>query len=335
MLTHDQIEDLLDYMGVTGVKQWKGDKIQFCCPVHGESHPSCGINADYSPEGKPNEHYQVAHCFSCGFSGTIPWLLFKAMPEQFKSLGEAVKFIKSRYGVSFIYNDNSGDICLTRYEDLMPALEKSVKRFELPKSELAPFKSGKSTYTYFLKRGFDLDDVKEYMIGMDTVNKTVTVPIFWEDGKLAGIIGRYIDPNRPKNMRFKIYDFPKSGIVYPLDKLEVINDTIIGVESLFDCIMLRKWGYTNAIAFMGDGVSKSQADLIAKRCSKFIPLFDLDNGGETALNILKKRLGNRVMILEPTYLPKSGKDPIEWGELETVKRINSAKIGSIGSLPRF
>lgn len=35
LLSKEQIEDLLDYIGVEKVQQWKGSKIQFCCPIHG------------------------------------------------------------------------------------------------------------------------------------------------------------------------------------------------------------------------------------------------------------------------------------------------------------
>ena len=35
LLSKEQIEDLLDYIGEDKVQQWKGSKIQFCCPIHG------------------------------------------------------------------------------------------------------------------------------------------------------------------------------------------------------------------------------------------------------------------------------------------------------------
>lgn len=34
-LNKDQVEDLLNFIGVSKVSQWKGDKIRFNCPVHG------------------------------------------------------------------------------------------------------------------------------------------------------------------------------------------------------------------------------------------------------------------------------------------------------------
>ena len=210
----------------------------------------------------------------------------------------------------------------SRYEDkFIPILDdRKVK----PLSDIAPFKSGKQTYHYFYERGFDKEDMKEYMIGRDTVNETITIPIFWEDKKLAGVIGRYIDPSRPKNSRFRIYEFERSSLIYPLDKVLPDNDTLILVEACFDVIMLRKWGYFNAIAAMTNKVSEKQAEQIRERCSKLIVLRDLDERGMKLYETAKEHLKGAVEVILPHYSPKHGKDPCEWGELETIKVINSA-----------
>lgn len=331
-LSKEQVEDLLiNVLQTPQVMPWKGNKIQFCCPVHGESHPSCGINIDFSPEGSPEEHLQVCHCFSCGFSGTIPWLVFKSLPDRFKGIKEVNSFLKDRYGVSYSYSFDPKTQQIKRYEEL--AEEKEAERHTIPLYKIAPYKSGKETYKYFFDRGFDKSDMQKFMIGRDLESETVTIPAFWEDGTLAGVIGRYIDPNRPKNMRYKIYSFPKGSLIYPLDKVQAVNDTLIGVESMLDVIMLHKWGYPNAVAMMGDGMSRQQASQIVARCNKFIALFDHDKGGEEAERIARKRLGNSVLILTPTYYPAEGKDPSEWGEIETLKVIESAKICK--SIPRL
>jgi DNA primase len=165
--------------------------------------------------------------------------------------------------------------------------------------------------------------MQKFMIGRDLESETITIPAFWEDGKLAGIIGRYIDPKRPKNMRFKIYEFPKGSLIYPLDKLRVIDDTIIGVEAMFDAQLMHKWNYPNTVAMMGDGMSRQQADMIASRCKRFIDLFDNDEGGRIARDIAKKALGNRVMYMTCDY-PDWGKDPGEWGEEVTNDILSTA-----------
>lgn len=330
----EQVEDLLiNVLHSPKIMPWKGDKIQFCCTVHGESHPSAGININYVPDGS-SSHYAVFHCFSCGASGSLAWLLFRSLPDDFKSVKQAEDFLKSRYNIDFAFDFDVSTLNIKRYNDQFVILDDNKGRFEMSKNKLAVFKSGKETYQYFYDRGFDKSDIQEYMIGRDLEAETVTIPVFWEDKTLAGIIGRYIDPNRPKNMRYKIYAFPKAGLIYPLDKLEVVDDTLIGVELMFDVIMLRKWGYKNAVAMMGDGMSRQQADQIAQRCSKFIALFDHDHGGEIAIELAKKRLGNRVMFLKPQYYPDKGKDPCEWGREETVKIIESAGITN-HKLPRL
>lgn len=332
-LNEEQIEDLLlNVLHSPKIMPWKGSKIQFCCPVHGESHPSAGIDIDFCTEDSPNAHYQVFHCFSCGASGTLPWLVHKSLPDRFKSVKKASDFLKERYDVSYNYTHRDIKGGIKRYDEQS---EVEDKRFELPKSFIAPFKSGKETYQYFFDRGFDKSDLQKFLIGRDLESETVTIPVFWEDGVLAGVIGRYIDKNRPKNMRFKIYNFPKGHLIFPLDKLRVVNDTIIGVEAMFDVMMLHKWGFPNAVAMMGDGMSKKQADQIASRCKVFIDLFDNDKGGDIARKIAKERLGNRVLYLTPTYYPEKGKDPSDWGEIETLKVLKSVSYLGAKSIPRL
>lgn len=323
--TREQIDDLLVNVLKTPVKrQWKGSKIQFCCTVHGESNPSAGINIDYQPD---NSDYPITvfHCFSCGESGTIPWLLYKSLPDAFKSYSEAVRFIEERYNVSVHYTFDPKTRRIKRFDERVEEVEK--KRFELPRTKLAVLKSGKETYQYFFSRGFDKNDMREYMIGRDLEEETVTIPVFWEDKKLAGVIGRYVDNNRPHNFRYKVYDnFPKGEILFPLDKLQVRDNTIICCESMFDVMMLRKWGYTNAVATMGGGLSDVQAQMIVDRCKIFIDLFDNDTGGKRARIFSKKRLSDKVLYLTPSYYPNKGKDVCEWGKEETVKVIQSARM---------
>lgn len=327
-LSQEQIEDLLDnVIKVDKRKDWKGTKVQFCCPIHGESNPSCGIDYDFHPQDSTGT-YQVFNCFSCGAHGNLAWFLYKSLPDEFSSVSQAERFLKNRYKLSgkFIDVNDSLLLNLPDYEKRYSFIDISSERVVKPYSDLAPFKSGIETYKYFFKRGFDKEDMKKFMIGRDLENKTVTIPAFWEDGSLAGIIGRYIDQSRPHNSRFKIYNFNKGALIYPLDKLEVVDDTLIGLESMLDVIMLHKWGYPNAFAVMGDGMTEAQAEMVASRCSKFIDLSDNDKGGSAFSRVAKKALKSRgVQYLVPQYYPDEGKDPCEWGELETVKVISSAR----------
>jgi len=337
VFSKEQIEDLLiNVLDTPKMNDWKGNKIQFCCTIHGERNPSCGIDIDYCPPDEPDLHGQVFNCFSCGESGSIAYLLYKSLPDRFKSVGKAEKFLRQRYGITTRFMSRDSNVILHRYEDKCIDIDKIEDDREVkPLSTLAPFKSGKETYQYFFDRGFDKEDMKTFMIGRDLKEETVTIPVFWEDEKLAGVIGRYIDPDIPKNGRFKVYEFKKSKLIYPLDKVEVVEDTLILVEACFDVIMLNKWGFPNAIATMTNKVSREQAEQIKSRCRKLIILCDLDERGKILLDTAKKYLRKDLHIYLPSYTPKFGKDPCEWGELETVKVIESAKYMGVTELPRL
>ena len=71
---------------------------------------------------------------------------------------------------------------------------------------------------------------------------------------------------------------------------------------------LHKLGYTNAQAILGNGLTYSQAELLKQyKFSKVILAFDNDKGGETAVKIAKKRLGDGYKYLQVTY-PEGCKD---------------------------
>ena len=107
-LTQDQIDDLFNYIGITK-HRWKsnGDSVQFCCPIHKENRPSAGLSLSL----------QVFHCFSCNEKGTIPYLLYKSLPDEFKTISQAVKFICDRYKVEIPRFSNDHTARIKRYED--------------------------------------------------------------------------------------------------------------------------------------------------------------------------------------------------------------------------
>lgn len=336
LLTQEQIEDLLNYIGVEKIGIWKDNKIQFCCPIHKESHPSCGINSEYQKDFH-SPITQVFNCFACHESGQLDWFLYRSMPDKFRSVSRAAKFIENRYGIQFSATrrlKKVGNI-YSKYEDYVNVGEVEQRRV-LPKTHLAIYKSGKETYKYYFDRGFNKSDMKEYLVGRDLDNKTVTFPVFWEDRTLAGIIGRYIDPNRRYGERFKIYDnFNRGQVLYPIDKVE-IDDTVILVESILDAQILRKWGYKNVLALMGSSLTQMQAQYLIKHCSKVIMLLDNDDGGYLCIQKAKKRLQRSLNFMTVEYPDEEfGKDPLEWGEDLTHKVLKTAHLIQKGHIKRF
>lgn len=330
LLTHSDIEDLvLNVCGSNKIRYWKNDKIQICCPIHSETHPSCSINAHWIPDDS-SEVLQVFVCFACGKSGTLQKLLYFSRPDLFKNELEAMRYIEGRYNISFDHKVYEDTLKIKRYEELY--LKDELKEFEVkPFYSLAPFKSGKETFNYFFQRGFTKDELKEYMIGRDLNLKTITIPVFYENGELAGIIGRKLPKFcKEYEQRYHIYDFPKGKFLYPLDKVVVTNGEVILIESQLDAILMRRWGYENVLATMGGTVTKYQADLVANMCNSVILLFDNDKGGKLAEEKAERLLKGRIRLKKCSYFaPELGKDPSDWGKELTHKILSTAGICNI------
>lgn len=300
-LTREDIIDLLQYLGARKIKNNPSkDNIQFCCTVHNEDNPSAGISVSK----------QVFNCFSCHAAGSISWFLHLSEPDTFRNIYEADKFLKERYGVDFAKFEREWEKNgIRRFEDFYRDEEEKSKRFELPRFKLAPFKSGKETYQYFFERGFNKEDVKNFMIGRDIVQRTVTIPVFWEDGTLAGIIGRKIDPDVPKNARYIVYEFPRGSILYPIDKYKSDRGRVVLVEGVLDAMWAHKLGFTEVLAMLTNSLSKEQANWILNHCSEVVDLSDNDEGGEIASEMIRKRLKGKIKILSAKHLyPEDIKD---------------------------
>ncbi len=327
-LSKEQIEDLVQYCG-SKPTQWRDEDMLICCPVHGESNPSCGVSAEK----------QIFHCFACGASGSFAKFLYLSLPDEFgydpstddtikktwfKADRKARQFLKDRYELE--YRELGKRVrSVKRFEDLRKnviELEESEKT--IPIWKIAPYQSGKSTYKYFFDRGFDKSDMKKFMIGYDDVNKTITIPVFNQENKLVGVIGRYISKNRKKNQRYKIYDhFNRSNFLYPLPHFKVIDDTIILVEGQFDAIWCHKNDLENTLSIMTDLLSEEQADFIESHCSRVIYIGDNDERGLEARDKNREILKGRVEFFVVDY-PNHGKDPCDWSYDELHTMIDNA-----------
>lgn len=338
-LTEEQIDNLLEeVLDVdTSRSYWKNGEKMICCPVHGESNPSMGISAEKG----------ICHCFSCGFAGDFAKLLMYSLPEKFgldtetkdkerktgiRAYRRASDFLSERYDLE-VHDVDSKIFHVKRYEESRKLKEgATLEKESIPVFRLAPFMSGKETYQYFFDRGFTKTEMREFMIGRDLENETVTIPVFNEDKTLAGIIGRYISPNRKKNERYKIYNnFKRGGILYPLDKFE--GDTAILVEGQFDAIRLYQYKYQNVLATLTNSVSQSQIKWLIENCEKVIYIGDSDKRGLEGRENFYEKMRGKISV-RFTEFPDHGKDVCDWTEKEIAEVINSSYNPLIKGLRR-
>lgn len=306
----------------------------------GESNPSMGISIEK----------QVCHCFSCHFAGDFAKLLAHSNSEEFgldtstkdtlrrtefRAYRRAKEFLATRYELE--YREIGKKLRnIKRYEQTINVyLEDDEERVTLPRYKLAPFKSGKETYKYFFDRGFTKEEMQEYMIGRDLENKTITIPVFYEDNTLAGIIGRYVSSNRKKNQRYKIYnEFERGKVLYPLNKAKPIKDTVIIVEGQFDVIRMHRIGYTNTYAIMTNDMSKKQAEWLCANCSCVIWVGDNDERGLEGREKARKLLKNKIDFKIVDY-PNYGKDVCDWSDEDIEVMLSTARGVNVRKLRRL
>lgn len=328
-LTEGQIDDLLDnVIDTRNPNFWKDGEKLICCPVHGEHNPSMGVSVEKG----------VCHCFSCDFAGDFVKLLMYSLPEKFgfktdteqnqkrtyaKARRAATEFLVSRYELE--YHELGLKVrSIRRYEQHRYLEEEENERIVLPRFKLAPFMSGKETYSYFFQRGFTKADMQKWSIGRDVDNETITIPVFFEDGALAGVIGRYIAADRKKNQRYKIYfDFQRSSVLYPLDKSVPLDGVAILVEGQFDVIRMHNIGYTNTYAIMTNQLSRAQAEWLMSHCDTVIYVGDNDERGLEGRDKAAKLLKDSVKFKIVDY-PDYGKDVCDWSEEDIHHMVNTA-----------
>lgn len=329
-LSEEQIDDLLNnVIGTANPNFWKDGEKLVCCPVHGESRASMGVSVDKG----------VCHCFSCGFAGDFSKLLMYSLPDNFgldtstpdrlnktnvRAYRKASEFLAARYELEY-HNVGKRLRSVKRYEQVNNVyLRDEPQRIIIPLYKLAPFMSGKETYQYFFQRGFTKEDMRVFKIGRDTDSMTITIPVFYEDNQLAGIIGRYISKDRKKNERYKIYDgFERSNVLYPLNVAKPKDDTIILVEGQFDAIRMYNLGYTNTFALMTNSLSRKQADWICTHCSIVIWVGDNDDRGIEGRDRAMKFLKNKVKFKIVDY-PDYGKDVCDWTPEDIKEMVDNA-----------
>ena len=310
-LSPGQVDDLLDYIGVEK-RQWKSnmDSVQFCCPVHKERRPSAGLSVSL----------QVWNCCSCGEKGSFPFLLYKSLPDEFKTIYQAVRFIHERYQVD-TSRSRDDRVRIKRYEDFFNA--EPIPREVKPMHTLAPFKSGKETYQYFFDRGFDEETMEKFQIGYDSLHRTVTIPVFWEDGALAGVVGRYIYP-RNKAERYKVYDFKRKELLFPIDKVDLSGGQGILVEGHFDAMRLHQWGFFNALALQTTSMTEPQMRYLWRNVDSIVLLLDNDERGQDAQRKIINRLRNHLDLFTVEY-PDHGKNVCDWSRDEVAAMIGGSK----------
>lgn len=319
-LHEGELHEVLDDLGVNPrkIQGRKGTNFQFLCPFHGERRRSAGILIDDSGD-------MYGQCFTCGEHFSLPKLYAHVHDISIMS---AIDELEEKYR-SEIRTEIMNADKLKSYDDILGEKRSSKgKRKELSKLDLAPYKSGKETHEYFFNRGFDMDDVVSNLIGWDRVRKRITIPIFYDDGVLAGFSGRAVLEERKNGKVNKTYvkhygEEPKyflydrliiGDLLYGSHEFPEGEETVILVEGLFDRMWLKKLGFKNVmstiiakITIRDDGYSEQVNILKRKGIKNLVLMLDNDDAGKKGMKYIYDKLKKEFNIFIVEY-PKEYKD---------------------------
>ena len=260
--------------------------ILISCPVHSdglESNPSCRIFTDTS---NPYLEAGYAHCFSCGYRGSLAQTITDLFDEIDPKFGE--DWLVERFGDTFI-----------QVEEYLPEIDispKTAKKF-IDEKELEKYDY---YHPYMWKRKLSKEVVDRFRVGYDKDREAITFPVYDEKHRLVMVTARSV-----KTKQFYIPAGVDKPVYLLYDIIERGVTTVMICESQINTLYARSLGY-DAIGLFGTG-SKTQLQTLRKSgIRNYILAFDGDEAGRKGADRFKKALGNSVFITE-LHLPK-GKD---------------------------
>ena len=280
------------------------DEIMISCPFHKDNSPSFGIDIK---NGR-------AHCFSCGWSGSIE-SLYKTVT------GQSIRKVLNLPNDSFSLF-SSQEIYKKKLQDAEET-EVTLKNVYITynSQDILDISSSAECISYLNQRGISLDIAKtmnmryceEARINGTFFKRRLLIPVY-ENHRLISIEGRRIfreDPD-PKVL------YPKNCTVNTLYDIDNLNKDkpLYVCEGLMDLAVLRSCDFfENSTSVFGANITKRQLYLL-KNFNKVIYINDLDEAGYKALDTLKQAKLDNLYNLEP---PKS---------------IGDFKIKDIGDIPK-
>lgn len=275
--------DLIDLLSAHVDLKRQGAVYKALCPFHDEKSPSFSVQ-------KGARHY---HCFGCGAHGDAIQFLVE---YQRMSFPEAVEALAERFRVPLeLIEGNREEGAIKK--QLYACLEFTSRVYE---AYLLHSEAGKQALQYLYERGFDLNFIKKFRIGLVPENERLFTAILAEKKfgtdlqKQAGILterGHFLFSSR---ISIPIQDvqgrvigfscrkwnesafgagkyintpetllFKKSRVLFGLNYVRrnlAKEQTAILVEGQFDVLRLLHHGFSQAVAAQGTAFGKDHAE---------------------------------------------------------------------------
>lgn len=252
------------------------DNIAITCPIHKmgkESNPSCNV---YCRKDNDKVEYGKCHCFTCGFTASLPQLVKICFGELDDNFGE--EWLIERFG-TFSGNE---------FDDLPEIVLPKRRRVEcLPEESIVPYEYYND---YMWTRGISREVINKFQVGYNPERQALTFPVWDENDRLVMVTSRSV-----KDKSFYI-EKDKDKPVYLLNFLKKEGITTAYVcESQLNALTLWSYGYP-AVALFGTG-SGYQYDILNKsHIRSYVLCFDGDDAGDKGIQRFLKHIRKDVFI---------------------------------------
>lgn len=269
----------------------KGDDIAVTCPcmehkLGNESKPSCYVLNSQ----KEGVSLGQVHCFTCGYSATLPQMIGDCFGRDEK-FGE--KWVLKRY--------SSTEISERPEIKLNYSRENTVKKNKsyVTEKELETYRY---YHPYFKKRGINDEMVDKFDLGYDsnfrledkngnlgTPIKCVTFPVYDSMGRCLFVARRSINGKQfflPKDLEKPLYG---------LYQLPEEYSEVVVCESTFNTITSTQYGRPSVCLF-GTGNPTQIEQLKRLPCRKIVLGLDPDRAGEKGCQRIAKELRGHKIV---------------------------------------
>lgn len=275
------VVDILDRLNIEIVRI-TDNEIQCRCPFK-ENHRHDDKKGSFYVERNTG----LCYCFVGCIGGSLVDLVIAI---NGCSIDEAINYVHSEY-VS------------NKFFEAIKSNQSSPHMDKLPiNCDLSPYHFDKM-YQYLFDRGFNAETVKDWHLGIDTIDKSIIIPVYFKS-QLMGIIKRKLF-GQPKYLNTP--GMPKSEILFGYDKYTFTDGWVNICEGPLDCIWMHQNGFKNTIATLGASLSNIQFSLLKQIGTGLRICYDNDNAGKIASNKIKGTYGRSIAI-EILKLPEQYKD---------------------------
>jgi DNA primase len=251
-----------------------GEELTAFCPYHYDGTAESGKDS-WSINAETGKH----RCWSCGFAGSLAWLLHKVGDVP---LDQAIKEVGGEVDLSIIKNIDPWSGTREIYDPPAPMSRARLLVYDEPPAEA------------LAKRNLTAEAAAAYEVRWETAKSAWVTPI--RDALTQEVMGLQIKgPDRYfRNLPGGVN---KGSTLFGIEKLPA--ESVVLVESPLDVLRLYSLGYVGISTF-GAAWSAEQMSLIIHNAESVIVAMDNDEAGRTQslkmLGLNKKGFAGRRLI---------------------------------------